>query len=102
MAAFKTALHIDSSQVVFLLSFKVLTPYFNFFTHLLISVHLYAMWMCNYQFSTWKVELYCWYCDGQPLFFMFQGLFIFTEHLQRDFMQEHGCIALLSKNVWRF
>jgi hypothetical protein len=33
------------------------------------------------------------------LFFMFQGLFIFTEHLQRDFMQEHGFLALLSKNV---
>lgn len=36
------------------------------------------------------------------LFFLFQGLFIFTEHLQLDFMQEHGFLALLSKNVWRF
>ena len=33
------------------------------------------------------------------LFFLFQGLFIFTEHLQLDFMQEHGFLALLSKNV---
>jgi len=36
------------------------------------------------------------------LFFMFQGLFIFTQHLQRDFTHEHGFLALLFKNVWRF
>lgn len=33
------------------------------------------------------------------LFCTFQGLFIFTEHLQRDFMQECGFLVLLSKNV---
>lgn len=36
------------------------------------------------------------------LFFMFQGLFIFTEHIKRELMQEDGFLALLFKNLWRF
>lgn len=83
MAAYKTALHIDPSQVVFLLSFKILVTYFNFFTHLLNSVHLYAIWMCNYQFSKWKVELYCWYCDGQPLFYVPKVIYFYCTSTKR-------------------
>jgi len=33
------------------------------------------------------------------LFFMFQGLFIFTEHIKRELMQEDGFLALLFKNL---
>jgi len=98
MAAYKTALHIDSSKVVFccLLEFWSLISTSS-------PIYLSMLTCMQYEcviisFPHEKLNFIVGIVTDN-LFFMFQGLFIFTQHLQRDFTHEHGFLALLFKNV---
>jgi len=99
MAAYKTALHIDSSQVDFccLLKFWSLI---STSSPIYLSVFTCMQYECVIiSFPNEKLNFIVGIVMDNLIFFMFQELFIFTEHLQLDFMQEHGFLALLSKNV---